>query len=57
MVGGLGVLGVTLDVVANAGCEPADDPVRISSGDGPAVLVVATDEERMIARETARALS
>jgi acetate kinase len=57
VVAGLGLLGVTLDEAANAACDPSTGPVRISAGDGPAVLVVATDEERMIAREVTRALT
>lgn len=56
VVQGLGVLGIELDAAANDACDPADGPVRISAGTGPAVLVVATDEERMIAREVARLL-
>ncbi|WP_370326435.1 acetate/propionate family kinase [Euzebya sp.] len=54
----LGHLGLTLDVAANAAADAADGPVRISRPDAsPAVLVVATDEERMIAAEALRALA
>ncbi|HUG86213.1 MAG TPA: hypothetical protein VMM13_16735, partial [Euzebya sp.] len=51
----LEVLGLTLDAAANETCDVADGPVVISpAGRSPAVLVVATVEELMIARETAR---
>jgi acetate kinase len=50
----LGLLGVELDGAANEDVVP--DAV-VSRGDGPAVLVVATDEEREIARQTVAALA
>ncbi len=54
----LGLLGLALDEGANEACDPSEGPVRISpAGTSPVVLVVATDEERMIARETARLVS
>ncbi len=48
----LAALGVVLDPAANQRPEPATGGV-ISTGDGVAVRVVDTDEERMIARHTA----
>ncbi|CAN5279763.1 acetate kinase [soil metagenome] len=54
----LGVLGLAVDGEANDGCDASSGPVAISPpGIGPTVLVVATDEERMIARETVRTLA
>ena len=51
VIGGLGFLGLELDEVANAAG-------RARIGSGPAeVLVIATDEERVIARAVARALA
>ncbi len=47
---GLSLLGVEIDEAANAG---ADGETRIDRGIGPAVLVVPTDEEGEIARQTA----
>ncbi len=50
----LGVLGMTLDAARNA-AHGRESEGRISpDGNGPAVLVVPTDEELMIARDTAR---
>jgi acetate kinase len=49
----LAVFGVRSDDVANAS-HGRDTEGRISTGSGPVVLVVPTDEERMIARDTAR---
>jgi len=46
----LGLLGVQLDVEANAA---VDGEARIDAGHGPALLVVPTDEEGEIARQTA----
>ena len=47
---GLGLLGVTLDGDAN---EAVDGQARIDAAEGPAVLVVPTDEEGEIARQVA----
>ncbi len=54
---GLACMGIHLDEARNR--EPRGDEItRISSDDSPVtVLVVPTDEERMIARETLRTLS
>jgi acetate kinase len=52
IVGRLAILGLDLDAAANAATR--GDVGRISRGHGPAVLVVPTDEERMIAVDTAR---
>ena len=49
----LAMFGVRADDVANAS-HGRDTEGRISTGSGPVVLVVPTDEERMIARDTAR---
>ena len=46
----LGLLGVALDADANTA---VDGEARIDAGEGPAVLVVPTDEEGEIARQTA----
>jgi acetate kinase len=55
---GLRCMGIHLDEQRNRDARGADDIRRISTDDSPvAVLVVPTDEERMIARETLRALS
>jgi acetate kinase len=53
VVGSLGFLGLRLDDAANAadGCDAGG---RIDGGGTPAALVVATDEELMIAQDTAR---
>lgn len=47
---GLALLGVAVDDEAN---DAADGEARVDAGRGPAVLVVPTDEEGEIARETA----
>ena len=53
VMAGLGVFGITEDAEANeAGGRDSDG--RVSTGDGPTVLVVPTDEERVIAGDTAR---
>ncbi len=53
VIGPLGHLGLHLDEQANATADATQGPVIISPpGPGPAVLVVATDEERRIAEET-----
>lgn len=49
----LGFLGLTLDAGANA-IHGRDSGGRVSESDRPAVLVVPTDEELMIALDTAR---
>ncbi len=55
---GLGCMGITLDEARNRQARDGREIARISSNDSPVtVLVVPTDEERMIARETLRALS
>jgi len=54
---GLGRLGVQLDEDKNRGAAGPDITCDIATDDSPVrVLVVPTDEERMIARETLRAL-
>ncbi len=47
---GLALLGVRVDPAAN---DAVDGEARIDAGDGPAVLVVPTDEEGEIARQVA----
>jgi acetate kinase len=55
---GLECMGVVLDVHRNREARGFDELCRISSDDSKvAVLVVPTDEERMMAREALRALS
>jgi acetate kinase len=55
---GLRCMGIQLDEQRNRDAGGSDDICRISTDDSPVtVLVVPTDEERMIARETLRALS
>lgn len=57
VVGPLAHLGLTLDPVANAAVVgAASGPVRIDTGGGPAVLVVATDEGAEVARQARSAL-
>jgi acetate kinase len=53
VVDSLRVLGLRLDDAANA-ADGRDTGGRIDGGGTPAVLVVATDEERMIAQDTIR---
>jgi acetate kinase len=51
-------MGIHLDEDRNRAARGAQEVVRISTDDSPVtVLVVPTDEERMIARETLRSLS
>ncbi len=52
MIAQLGVLGIHLDVEANE-ANGAGTGGRISTPGGPVALVVATDEELLIARDTA----
>ena len=55
---GLQCMGIHLDEDRNRAARGAQEIVRISTDDSPVtVLVVPTDEERMIARETLRSLS
>jgi len=55
---GLGFMGIKLDEARNRLARGGKEIIRISTDDSPvAVLVVPADEERMIARETLRALS
>ncbi len=55
---GLACMGVTLDPKRNREARGFDEVCRISTEDSKvAVLVVPTDEERMMAREALRALS
>lgn len=55
---GLECMGIQLDQDRNLAAGGSQEIARISTDDSPvAVLVVPTDEERMIARETLRALS
>jgi acetate kinase len=55
---GLGGMGIRLDDERNRTARGFDEICRISTDDSPvAVLVVPTDEERMMAREALRALS
>lgn len=55
---GLSCMGICLDEGRNRAASGDGEVGRISTDDSPiAVLVVPTDEERMIARETLRALS
>ena len=57
-VQGLECMGLTLDKQRNEQARGSDQVDRISTDDSPvAVLVVPTDEERMMARESLRALS
>jgi acetate kinase len=54
---GLACMGIHIDEARNRGAR-GDEITRITSDDSPVtVLVVPTDEERMIARETLRTLS
>jgi acetate kinase len=53
VVGSLGFLGLRLDDAANA-ADGRDTGGRIDGGGTPAALVVATDEELMIAQDTIR---
>ncbi len=51
---GLEHLGLHLDEAANQGLSGGSEPVDISTSDSPArILVIPTDEELMIARDTA----
>jgi acetate kinase len=55
---GLGCMGIMLDEKRNREARGFDEVCRISADDSKiAVLVVPTDEERMMAREALRALS
>ena len=55
---GLECMGIRLDPQRNREARGFDEVCRISTDDSPvAVLVVPTDEERMMAREALRALS
>ncbi len=55
---GLECMGITLDEQRNRDARGSDDVCRISTEDSKvAVLVVPTDEERMMAREALRTLS
>jgi acetate kinase len=55
---GLDFMGIKLDEARNREARGGKEIIRISADDSPVtVLVVPTDEERMIARETLRALS
>jgi acetate kinase len=55
---GLGCMGISLDEQRNREARGFDDICRISTDDSKiAVLIVPTDEERMMAREALRALS
>jgi acetate kinase len=55
---GLECMGIHLDETRNRQARGFDEVCRISADDSPVtVLVVPTDEERMIARETLRAMS
>jgi acetate kinase len=57
-VQGLAVMGIRLDEQRNREARGFDEVCRISADDSKvAVLVVPTDEERMMAREALRALS
>lgn len=57
-VQGLGCMGIHLDAQRNLEARGFDEICRISSDASPVtVLVVPTNEERMIARETLRAVS
>jgi acetate kinase len=57
-VEGLECMGIVLDAQRNRDARGFDEVCRISTDDSKvAVLVVPTDEERMIAREALRALS
>jgi acetate kinase len=57
-VQGLGCMGIHLDDQRNREARGGNEIACISTDDSPVkVLVVPTDEERMIARETLRALS
>jgi acetate kinase len=55
---GLSFMGIALDEERNRRARGFDEVCRISSDDSPVkVLIVPTDEERMMAREALRALS
>jgi acetate kinase len=56
VIDSLGFLGLQLDEAAND-ADGRDSDGRIDSGGTPAVLVVATDEELMIARDTSRLIT
>jgi acetate kinase len=56
VIGPLAHLGLVLDPEANARTAGPTAPARISSGTGPAVLVVPTDEGSEIARQARSAL-
>jgi acetate kinase len=54
---GLSAMGIHLDTDRNREANNLDHPCRVSTDDSPiAVLVVPTDEERMMAREALRTL-
>jgi acetate kinase len=52
----LGHLGLVIDVAVNAAATAPDEPVQIGSGDGPAVMVVPTDEAVEVARQAHSAM-
>jgi acetate kinase len=52
----LGHLGLVIDVAVNAAATAPDEPVQIGSGDGPAVMVVPTDEAVEVARQANSAM-
>lgn len=55
---GLGCMGIFIDEQRNRDARGGTEITRISTDDSPVtVLIVPTDEERMIARETLRTLS
>lgn len=55
---GLGCMGIRLDAQRNRDARGFDEVCRISADDSPVtVLVVPTDEERMMAREALRTIS
>src|SRR5208283_4679422 len=55
---GLDCMGIQLDEQRNRNARGFDETCRVSTDDSKvAVLVVPTDEERMMAREALRALS
>ncbi len=56
MIGKLGFLGLSVDSKANA-VHGRDTEGRIGRGGGALTLVVPTDEELMIARDTIRLTS
>lgn len=56
VIGPLGHLGLAIDVAANTAATGTDEPLQIGSGEGPAVMVVPTDEAVEVARQARSAM-